>query len=579
MRDWFSRLRRFSRSQHDQRPRGYPLQLETLEVRDMLAAAFLQTNLVSDIPGLAAVTDGQLINPWGLSANTNGPFWVADNQNGLSTLYTGQGTKQGLVVSIPMGLGSPFSHATPTGTVFNTDPNMGDFDVIAGGMTASSIFLFDTLDGTIAGWNGVGTAAVIAVDKPGAIFTGLAIDTSATAGNTFLYAADWGKGTVDVFNEAFQQVGAGTFQDGAVPQGMRPFNVQDINGNIFVTYAQFDPTTGADTGAGGFVAEFSRTGVLEANFTGNGQFNSPWGLALAPAGFGNFGGDLLVGNFGDGHINAFDPNSHNFVGTLTDGAGNPISIKNLWAIRFGDGGAAGSPSTLFFTAGLTDAPQTIFGATDGLLGALQAETANQRFVSQVYLDLLHRPVDSAGLNTWSGILDQGISRTTVVSMIETSTEFRADEVSALYTQFLHRAADPAGLATFTNQLASGMTLEQVAAELAGSPEYFQRRGGGTNDGFLSALYQDALHRAIDPTGQAGFGMALANGTTRGQVAASIFGSQEFLQDDVQGFYRTLLHRATDPTGLNTFVTELQQGAMDQQVIAQIAGSAEFFADV
>jgi uncharacterized protein (TIGR03118 family) len=338
--------------------------------------AFLQTNLVSDVPGLAAVTDPQLINPWGLTASNTSPFRVSDNQVGVATLYNGQGVKQGLVVNIPSASTSTFTHATPTGTVFDTDTNPADFNVTATGpsgqVTARSIFLLDTLDGTISGWNGTGKNAVIApVNNPGAIYTGLAIDTSAAAGNTLLYAADWGHGTVDVFNGGFQQVDQGAFQDKAIPDDFRPFNVQDLGGQIFVTYARFDPKTGADTGKGGFVAEFTRDGVLEQTIRGAGHFDSPWGLALAPSGFGSFGGDLLVGNFGDGHINAFDPKGR-FVATLADGTGKPITIENLWALRFGNGGAAGSANTLFFTAGLTDAPATIFGATDGLLGSLQA---------------------------------------------------------------------------------------------------------------------------------------------------------------------------------------------------------------
>jgi uncharacterized protein (TIGR03118 family) len=345
--------------------------VEQLEDRCLLSSNFLQTNLVSDIPGLAATTDAQLINPWGLTSSSGGPFWVSDNQTGFSTLYDGQGVKLGLVVNIPSASGTPFTHSTPTGTVFNTDTNPIDFNVTDSGTTAPAIFLFNTLDGTIDGWNGASTNAVIALQTPGAIYTGLAIDTSTTAGNTLLYAADWGKGTVDVFNGSFQQVDQTSFQDKDIPSTFRPFNVQDVGGTIVVTYAQFAPTTGADTGTGGFVAEFSRDGTLEMTIKSHGHLNSPWGVALAPAGFGDLGGDLLVGNFGDGHINAFDSHGH-FVEKLKDGAGKPIAIENLWALRFGNDGAAGSANTLFFTAGLTDAPATIFGATDGLLGSLQS---------------------------------------------------------------------------------------------------------------------------------------------------------------------------------------------------------------
>jgi uncharacterized protein (TIGR03118 family) len=346
--------------------------VEALDERCLLSANFLQTNLVSDIPGLAAFTDPQLINPWGLTAGSQGPFWVSDNQVGLSTLYNGQGVKQGLVVNIPSAQPDPtFTHATPTGTVFNTDPNSADFNVTDAGTTGASIFLFDTLDGTISGWNGADNNAAVAVQNTGAIYTGLAIDTSATAGNTLLYAADWGKGTVEVYNGSFQQVDQGSFQDSAISKNFRPFNVQDIGGNLFVTYAQFDATTGADTGKGGFVAEFTRDGVLEQTFTGHGHFNSPWGVALAPTGFGDLGGDLLIGNFGNGHINAFDAHG-NFVTQVKDSTGKPIAIENLWALEFGNGANAGSTTTLFFTAGVTDAPATIFGASDGLFGSLQA---------------------------------------------------------------------------------------------------------------------------------------------------------------------------------------------------------------
>jgi uncharacterized protein (TIGR03118 family) len=370
--NWLSRLRKLGRrSQPIQKPAGFRPALEALEDRRLLAGSFLQTNLVSDIPGLAAVTDSQLINPWGLTSSSGGPFWVSDNQVGVSTLYTGQGTKLGLVVGIPSASNSSFTHATPTGTVFNTDPNKSDFEVTDSGTTRAAIFLFDTLDGTIDGWNAASTNAVVAVQVPGAIYTGLTIDTSTTAGNTLLYAADWGKGTVDVFTGTFEQIDQTSFQDKDIPAGFRPFNVQDVGGTIVVTYAQFDPTTGADTGTGGFVAEFTRDGTLMMTIKNHGHLNSPWGVALAPAGFGDLGGDLLIGNFGDGHITAFNAKGH-FVAELKDPAGQPITIENLWALRFGNDGAAGNANTLFFTAGVTDAPATIFGATDGLLGSLQA---------------------------------------------------------------------------------------------------------------------------------------------------------------------------------------------------------------
>ncbi len=377
MRGWLRRLRRaLSVLPSSRRPAPRRLSLEPLEERALLATGFLQSNLVSNMPGLAAFTDAQLVNPWGLSA---GPLWVSDNQTGFSTIYSPQGVKSGLIVTIPSAPNSPFTHATPTGVVLNTDPDTADFSLTNGSKTGPAIFLFDTLDGTIDGWIGNGTtSAVIAVDnvKAGAVYTGLAIDTGAgastTNGNTLLYAADWGTGQVEVYNGSFQQVDQSAFaQPASIPKTFRPFNVQDVGGNVWVTYAKFDPSTGADTGTGGFVAEFSRDGKFERSLNGAGWLESPWGVTLAPAGFGNFGGDLLVGNFGDGHISAFNPNNGNFLGQLSGPAGKPVAIGNLWALRFGSAGTS-SAGSLFFTAGLVDAPATKFGATGGLLGTLQA---------------------------------------------------------------------------------------------------------------------------------------------------------------------------------------------------------------
>jgi uncharacterized protein (TIGR03118 family) len=373
MRSWLRRLSRVRPS--TRRPVPCRLAVEPLEERALLATSFLQTNLVSSMPGMAAFTDPQLVNPWGISA---GPIWVSDNQSGFSTIYNPTGVKSRLIVTIPNAAGSSFAHATPSGIVLDTDPDSADFNLTNGSKTGQAFFLFDSLDGTITGWIGQGTTnAVLAVTGPkGAVYTGLAIDTAANAtssnGATLLYAADWGTGQVEVYNGSFQQVDKGAFaQPAGIPRTFRPFNVQDENDNVYVTYAKFDPTTHADTGTGGFVAEFSRDGKFEKMLNGAGWFNSPWGVTLAPAGFGDFGGDVLVGNFGDGTINAFDPNNGNFLGQVSDAAGNPISIENLWGLRFGNTGTS-TANTLFFTAGLVDAPATIFGASAGLLGTLTA---------------------------------------------------------------------------------------------------------------------------------------------------------------------------------------------------------------
>lgn len=204
-------------------------------------------------------------------------------------------------------------------------------------------------------------------------------------------------------------------------------------------------------------------------------------------------------------------------------------------------------------------------------------SSNQAFVAQVYLDLLHRPAEPSGLANWVGFLNQGVSRPIVVQAIERSLEYRIDQVQSLYVQYLHRNVDPGGLNTFVTFLGAGGTVEQAAAFIAGSPEYFQTRGGGSANGFLNALYQDALNRAIDPSGQAAYSQALANNVSRTQVAAAIVTSAEHCRDLVQSFYQSFLGRAADSGGLNVFAGFLLQGARDEDVIAYIVGSPEYFA--
>ena len=341
--------------------------------------SFLQTDLVSNVQGMAATFDPSLVNPWGLSASGTSPFWVSDNNTGLSTLYNGQGMKVPLTVTIPAATAG--AQGTPTGTVANPVSNGFEVTKVVNGkpVTAAPAFLFATLDGTISGWspnldpNNAPTDDVIAVTNPNEVYTGLTLDAT-TGLPPRLYAADWSGNTVDVFDQNFKPVDKGAFQDPKIPSDFHVFNVQDLNGLIYVTYAKFDPATGVDaSGPGnGFVDVFSRDGVLLNHLISHDHLDSPWGLAIAPAGFGSFGGDLLVGNFGDGTIHAYDPNNGHFEGTLRDAAGKPIQIENLWALRFGNNAGSGSSNTLFFTAGVIDDPATPFGASAGLLGSLQA---------------------------------------------------------------------------------------------------------------------------------------------------------------------------------------------------------------
>jgi hypothetical protein len=217
--------------------------------------------------------------------------------------------------------------------------------------------------------------------------------------------------------------------------------------------------------------------------------------------------------------------------------------------------------------------------TTATVGFASTTTLNGRFVDRVYRDLLGRTVDPTGLAFWTGMLSQGASREQVVMGIENSPEFRTDVVESLFMRFLGRPADLTGLNTFTTFLANGGAIEQVEESLTSSPEFFLRRGNGTNDGFVNALFQDALNRPVDPVGRATFDRALASGATRAQVATAVFTSLEFRQDLVEGFFERFLNRVADGSGLNTFTALLQQRVRDEQVIADIVGSAEFFAQL
>jgi uncharacterized protein (TIGR03118 family) len=344
------------------------------------APEFVQSNLVSDVAGMAATQDKLLVNPWGVSFGAGSPFWVANNGTGTSTLYNGAGVPQPpgtnppltpLQVTIPNASGTTTPHGTPTGTVNNpltvSDPSAFNVSATVNGVTktGAAVFLFATLDGAIEGWApGVNrTQAEIATTVPGASFTGLTIGTDA-AGDTLLYAADNAHGTIDVFNTNFKLVTTlkGNFTDPNLPAGADPFNIQNIAGKLYVEYQ----VTG-NPKVHGAVDVFTTDGTPVPNqLIVGGPLNSPWGVTLAPAGFGQFSNDLLVGNFGDGHINAFDPNSGKFLGTLTLANGQPFEEDHLWALTFGNG-VTNNPTTLYFTAGIN-------GQKDGLFGSIQAVT-------------------------------------------------------------------------------------------------------------------------------------------------------------------------------------------------------------
>ncbi|HJT36557.1 MAG TPA: TIGR03118 family protein, partial [Pirellulales bacterium] len=337
----------------------------------MLTTEYLQYALVSDQPGHALIQDPNLVNPWGIGLNPfSGDFWISDNATGVSTLYGGDaaGTplvRSSLVVGIPGG--------QPTGQVANTT---NDFTVSAGGTSASADFLFAGATGNLSGWNtnvpppSPSSSAQLVSTTTGADFTGLALGQTGQQGN-LLYAADFHNSTIDVFNSSFQRVTlSGSFTDPNLPAGFAPFNIENIAGRLFVTYAAQDPTREHDLpGPGnGFVDEFDANGNLMSRLivgqpgVSTSPLNSPWGLALAPTGFGGFSGDLLVANAGDGHINAFDPVSSAFLGAVLDPSGNPMSIDGLRGIAFGNGSSAGNTNVLFFTAGPNSHQHGMFGS-------------------------------------------------------------------------------------------------------------------------------------------------------------------------------------------------------------------------
>jgi uncharacterized protein (TIGR03118 family) len=322
-------------------------------------------NLVSDGFVPADHTDPDLVNAWGIVFAPNAPVWVNDNGTGLSTLYDGNGVKQALVVTIPPPTGGT-PPSLPTGIVSSA----AGFVVTKGALSGASRFIFASLRGTISGWapNVNPTNAIIAVDRSseGAIYTGLALAGNGT-GN-FLYAADFHNNRIDVFDSSFHLATlSGSFSDPRLPNGYAPFGIQNILGNLYVAYAKQDAAAQRDVpGPGfGFVDVFDANGHLIRRFASRGRLNAPWGVALAPADFGRFSNRLLVGNFGDGRINAFDLQNGEPEGRLRTADGRAITIDGLWGIAFGNGVLNQPTNTLFFAAGPAE-------ETHGLYGRIEA---------------------------------------------------------------------------------------------------------------------------------------------------------------------------------------------------------------
>jgi uncharacterized protein (TIGR03118 family) len=384
------------------------------------ANKFVQHNLVSDLPGVADHLDACLVNPWGIVATATSPFWVSLNGSGLAGIYDGNGNPNTLLVNVP----GPAGAAAPGGQCRSATLGPGAASgVIANDTTAFPIggapasFIFASEQGVIVGWNGAaGNTGAIMADRSaaGTVYKGLA--TATRSEGPLLYAADFGNGKVDVFDGQMNLLSlTGAFTDPKIPAGFAPFNIANLDGSLFVSYAKQDAEHHDDVaGAGnGYVDVYDLNGVLLQRLVSAGPLNSPWGMTIAPSSFGDFGGDLLVGNFGDGAINVFDPVSGEFFGTLQDGAGATIHISGLWGLTFGNGnranpGAApsgGDANSLYFAAGIAG-PDTV--ESHGLLGSIQpapAITSNGVVNSASFLP----PISPGAFTTIFGI---GLAATT-----------------------------------------------------------------------------------------------------------------------------------------------------------------------
>lgn len=329
---------------------------------------YLQTNLVADSTATATAKtiDPNLSGAWGLSESSTGPWWLSDNNNGLSTLYNGLGATQGLVVTVPTANPDKSKTGTPTGILFNASSSSF---LLSDGKAAS--FLFATLDGLIVGWNGgvSSNTGEIAINQSStSSFTGIAVAPATIDGvtSTYLYAADFLSATVDVFDTSFHHVPQleSAFAAIPLPAGYAPFNIQNIGGNLYVTLAlQNQAKNNQVTGPGlGYIAAVSPEGIYIGVAASGLNLNAPWGVAVAPGNFGQYSHDLLVGNNGDGTIAVFNPVNGGFIAKLKDANNNVISINGLWGLAFGSDSANGGPATtLYFAA----AP-----GTGGLFGTL-----------------------------------------------------------------------------------------------------------------------------------------------------------------------------------------------------------------
>ncbi len=575
-------------------------------------AVFAQADLVSDGAVPAAHPDNKLLNPWGIAASPTGPFWVADNGRGVATVYDGSGNSVAPVVAIPPQAGAPagtLSH--PTGIVYNG--NAGEF-LLAGAGTAAQ-FLIATEDGTIAGWNS-GTSAATVVDNSagGAVYKGLAL--AAAGGSDYLYATNFHAGSIDVFNAAFNPValGAGdfgTFTDPALPAGFAPFGIAALGGDLYVTYARQQGPDNHDDQAGpgnGFIDVYDTHGNLLKRLVSGGPLNSPWGLALAPQRFGGLAGALLVGNFGDGTINAFDPAAGAFLGPLVDATGAPLVNSGTWGLVLGNGNAGGSGDRVYFTAGLND-------EADGLLGSLAPTGGAVATVSEPPLAVTGSPLAGTEMMALSSAtmftvatFTHGDSQEPVTGLAASidwgdgtqtaavlGTTSQAGGPGTLYlVQGNHTYADE-GVYNVTVTVSDGLRgpiprgllpirLETQATFTTTATIHEEFVPGldrtDANQLFISELYRDLLGRPVDPQGLKDATTALEkDGLTPLQVALNLVNSDEYRLVEVNQVYERYLMRPADPTndpGIKAQMDFLRSGGTVEQLAAAVIGSPEYF---
>ena len=544
----------FSPSSHASPRAPQPMMQDDNIVNIAPGSAYRQTNLISDVPGLAPVLDPLMVNPWGLTVRGTSPFWVANN--GTSTTQLVRGDVSGAPVTLnpsPQTINIP--GGLPTGAVGNST---SDFQItpLGGGSPAAANFIFDSITGNIVAWNGAsGATAQNQVSMPGHVWTGLAI--GANGGGNRLYAADFANNHIDVFNGTFTATTVpGGFIDATIPAGFAPFNITNLGGSLYVAYAKVGMDGKDEEGVGnGFVRKFSTDGIRDVGFAiNNGALNSPWGMVIAPASFGIFGGALLVGNFGEGNpsIHAYNPTTGAFLGTLQNEAGVGIKIDELWSLQFGDGVSGGDVNTLYFTAGIGEEEHGLFGK---LNPTTATATSLIQFATQSFA------VDEAG-----GHVDFTVVRTGDTSGTATVNYDTFDESQAGHASQKSDYEIAAGTLTF----APGETAKTFRVLII-------------NDNFVEG--DEIINLFLsNPTGTGvGLGdpntaqiLILDNDTS--PSATNPIDSSSFF---VRQHYLDFLNREPDTAGLNFWVDQIEScgGDANCRAVKHVNVSAAFFLSI